>query len=350
VLNGEPVEEIHPDLTSGADTTEASVLPENSGICFMGTTKIGAFDLDRETARRMLGTPVNPNGCPNSDVIRPWVNAMDITRRPRGKFIIDFGTEMSEREAALYEMPFQYVKAKVYPDRKNNNRPAYREKWWLFGEPRPAMRKALTSRFRYIATPLVSKHRIFVWLPKEVVAENLINVFARDDDYFFGVLHSRVHEVWALTMGTQLEDRPRYTPSSTFETFPLPWPPGQEPKRNPRFEAIAAAARELVRLRDNWLNPPHASDGELKMRTLTNLYNQRPAWLDTAHGALDRSVFAAYGWSHALDREEILRHLLALNYERATAQPLLRPVSPPKKAPQSSALPMVTPGRTKASL
>ena len=44
--------------------------------------------------------------------------------------------------------------------------------------------------------------------------------FARDDDYFFGVLHSRAHEVWSLRMGTSLEDRPRYTPTTCFEMLP----------------------------------------------------------------------------------------------------------------------------------
>ena len=80
-------------------------------------------------------------------------------------------------------------------------------------------------------------------------------VFARDDDYFFGVLQSRVHEVWARRQGTQLrevESGFRYTPTTTFETFPFPWPPGREPADDPRVEAIAEAARELVEKRDRW--------------------------------------------------------------------------------------------------
>jgi hypothetical protein len=63
-----------------------------------------------------------------------------------------------------------------------------------------------------------------------------------------------------------LEDRPHYTPTSTFETFPLPWPPGEEPKGDPRIEAIAEAARRLDQLRRSWLNPEGASDTELKER------------------------------------------------------------------------------------
>ena len=72
-------------------------------------------------------------------------------------------------------------------------------------------------------------------------------------------------------MGTQLEDRPRYTPTSTFETFPFPWPPGKEPENSQQAESIAEAARELVRQRDNWLNPPDASPEALSKLTLTNL-------------------------------------------------------------------------------
>jgi type II restriction/modification system DNA methylase subunit YeeA len=152
-----------------------------------------------------------------------------------------------------------------------------------------------------------------------VLADHAIVVFARDDDYFFGVLHSRLHEVWALTMGTQLEDRPRYTPSSTFETFPFPWPPGKEAKRDPRVRAITAAAKELVERRDAWLNPPDAEPEELAKRTLTNLYNERPAWLEQAHAKLDAAVFAAYGWPSTLTNAEILARLLALNRERVAA-------------------------------
>ena len=150
------------------------------------------------------------------------------------------------------------------------------------------------------------------------MAEALI-VFARDDDYFFGVLHSRAHELWALRMGTFLGvgNDLRYTPTSIFETFPLPWPPGEEPLGDPLVEEIASTARRLDELRRNWLNPESATEAELKKRTLTNLYNAAPTWLANAHAALDRAVFAAYGWSEDISDEEILKNLLALNLERA---------------------------------
>jgi type II restriction/modification system DNA methylase subunit YeeA len=316
-LDGHSVEAIHPNLTSAADTGSARALKENDGLCFMGTTKIGAFDITPEIAEPMLSAPLNPNGHHNSDVVRAWVNGMDITRRPRGMYIIDFGVTTTEAEAALYEKPFEYLRQHVYSDRQENNREGYREKWWIHGEPRPDMREALAGLRRCIITPRVAKFRVFAWLSTDTLADSATFVFTREDDYFFGVLHSRVHEVWGLHMGTALEDRPRYTPSSTFETFPFPWAPGHEPKDAPQVEAIAAAARELVERRNAWLNPPDVNADELKKRTLTNLYNARPTWLADAHRKLDEAVFAAYGWPLTLSETELLEHLLALNHQRA---------------------------------
>jgi type II restriction/modification system DNA methylase subunit YeeA len=322
-LDGEPVSAINPDLTCGIDLTTAYRLEENKGICFMGTTKVGDFDIEPDVARKMLNAPLNPNGRPNSDVVRPWINAKDFASRSRGHYIIDFGTETSESEAALYEYPFEYAKKHVYPDRATNKRGGYRTRWWLHGEPRPELRRAISGLTRYILTPQISKHRIFDWFRSNSIPDHTIFAFARQDDYFFGILCSSPQEFWAIAKGTQLESRPRYTPDSTFDTFPFPWPPGKEPseEEDPRVKAIADAARELVRLRDIWLNPPNSSPEELKTRTLTNLYNKQPAWLQNAHRALDEAVFAAYGWPANLSKEEILTRLLALNHERAKNNP-----------------------------
>ena len=272
-------------------------------------------------AQEMLAAPLNPNGRPNSDVVRPWVNGMDITRRPRGMWIIDFGVDMPEEQSALYEQPYQYVRQHVLPTRRKNKRASYRERWWIHMEPRPAMREAIASLDRYVATPRVAKHRLFVWVPARTLPDSRLYVFAREDDYFFGVLHSRVHEVWALATSSRHGDgseggRPTYNNTTCFETFPLPWPPGQEPVDDPRVEAIAAAARELVALRERWLDPAGASERELKRRTLTNLYNARPTWLDLAHRRLDAAVLAAYGWPADLGGEALLERLLALNLAR----------------------------------
>jgi type II restriction/modification system DNA methylase subunit YeeA len=235
-------------------------------------------------------------------------------------WLIDFGVDMPEEEASLYELPFQYVLDYVKPARMNSKREAYKDRWWIHMEARPGLREAIGGLYRFIATTAVSKHRVFVWIEQPTIPDQQLIIIARDDDYFFGVLHAKPHELWSLRQGTSLEDRPRYTPTTTFETYPFPWPPGQEPGDDPRVEAIAQAARALVEKRDTWLNPPGAAEADLKKRTLTNLYNQRPTWLDLAHRRLDEAVFAAYGWPADLSDEAILERLLALNLERAAGQ------------------------------
>ena len=174
------------------------------------------------------------------------------------------------------------------------------------------MRRALEGLARFLATPTVAKHRLFVWMEGTTLADHQIIAFALDDDYSFGVLHSRAHELWALRMGTSLEDRPCYTPTTCFETFPFPEPSDEQ------REGISAAAKRLDGLRRNWLDPEGASEAELKKRTLTNLYNARPTWLANAHARLDRAVYAAYGWPAELPDEEVLKNLLALNLERSS--------------------------------
>jgi type II restriction/modification system DNA methylase subunit YeeA len=312
-----PVVDIHTDLTSTINITRAKLLLENQNLSFQGPSPKGPFDINYEIAKELLIAPININGKTNDNVVRPVVSAIDIGQRNRGKWTIDFAL-MSYDEASQFEKPFEYVKKAVYPIRKTNRRQAYCEKWWLYAEARPGMRQALRLLDRFITTPRVSKHRIFIWLPKNVLSNDGTIVIARSDDYFFGILHSKPHELWSRATGTQLREAIsgfRYTPTSTFETFP--WPPGKEPVDDPRVQSIAQAAKELVDKRDAWLNPSGASEAELKKRTLTNLYNQRPSWLELAHQKLDQAVFAAYGWPDDLLDEEILEKLLSLNLQRS---------------------------------
>ena len=201
------------------------------------------------------------------------------------------------------------------------------------------MWRALNGLSRYLATPTVAKHRLFVWCDSRVCPDHQLIVLARDDDTTFGILHSRFHEAWSLRLGTSLEDRPRYTPTTTFETFSFPDGlspdiPASAYANDPRAIAIADAARRLVDLRDRWLNPTEwvewidepvpgypkrpvprdeTAAQQLKKRTLTNLYNARPQWLADAHAALDAAVAAAYGWDAAISGDEALQKLLALN-------------------------------------
>jgi type II restriction/modification system DNA methylase subunit YeeA len=345
MLDGVAAIHVHPDLTADTDLTGVAVLRENIDICFEGTKKYGAFDIPGESARKWLQLPLNPNERPNTDVVKPWANGMDITRRPSDTWIIDFGCEMTEAEASLYEAPFQYVLEKVRPYRQTVRRERTRKFWWRHEECRPGMRRALVGRFRYIATPRVSKYRLFVWKPSCVLPDTRLVVITRDDDTIFGILHSRFHELWSLRLGGWhgVGNDPQYTPSAGFETYPFPEGltpdiPAEQHADDLRSQKIAAAAKRLDQLRNNWLNPPdlimsvpevvkgypdrilpkdEAAAQVLKQRTLTNLYNERPSWLNNAHRDLDTAVAQAYGWKTNLSDDELLTKLLVLNVERA---------------------------------
>jgi type II restriction/modification system DNA methylase subunit YeeA len=264
---------------------------------------------------------------------------------------------MAEAEASLYQTPFAEVDRLVRPKRELVRRGSYKKYWWLFAEPCQRMRDAVRQTARFIATPTVAKHRVFVRIESSILPDHQLIAIARDDDTTFGILHSRFHEAWSLRLDTWLGvgNDPRYTPTTTFETFPFPAGltpniPAASYAADPRAQRIAAAARRLDDLRRTWLNPPDlvdivpeiiptAAPGEaprrypdrilpknaeaafkLKERTLTNLYNQRPRWLADSHEALDRAVAAAYGWPEDIAIDEALARLLALNLERAAAQ------------------------------
>ncbi len=353
-LDGKTTKAIFSDLTGKAgsiDLTKARRLGGNERTAFLGTKKGGPFDLPSGLARSMLPAPTNPNGKRNSDVLHRRFTGTDLARRANDRWIIDFGHGISEADAMLYELPFDYVVAHVKPIRDKNRRTARRLNYWLHSETAPGLRRAISGLARFIGTPRVSKFRLYSWLEISASIDDGAIAIARDDDTTFGILHSRFHELWSLRMGTSLEDRPRYTPSTTFETFPFPdglTPniPAADYAADPRAIKIAAAAKRLNELRENWLNPddlvgrvPEVVPGypdrilpkdetaakALKKRTLTNLYNVRPAWLDHAHKALDDAVAEAYGWGDdwragKLTEDEILARLFNLNQTRAQAQ------------------------------
>jgi type II restriction/modification system DNA methylase subunit YeeA len=414
ILDGKSVAIINSNLTANTDTTKALKLKSNEDIGFIADVKAGKFDLAEQSALAMLSAP-NPNGLPNSDVILPWVNSLDIIRRPRNFWIVDFGSNSLLETATRYEAPFGKVKADVFPKRSKVKRKSYREYWWIHAEPCDEMRALIKPLSRFLVTATVSKHRIFAWLTAPTLPDHQLVAFERSDDYFFGFVQSRFHEIWALQQGTVMGgNTPRYTPTTCFETFPFPFPDDlaepldnleaelnaakhyahivlrEEPVpyrvsksaiRNPKFAmaehraAIAAAAKELNELRERWLNPPEwtvikflkfpgstggawqryldaktvdAKTGvgtvryprleprdadcaaKLKARTLTKLYNERPAWLDLAHKKLDAAVAAAYGWPADLSDEQILEKLLALNLERAAEEAKAAKVKKPK--------------------
>lgn len=341
-LDGQKVDGINPDLsprneTRRFDITEARIMPENKNIGFKGLEKGDSFEIEGSLARNFLLAPSNPNGKKNSEVLKPWLNGGDVTKRPSDKWIIDFHG-LSEDDASLFELPFKHVVENVKKDRKH---------WWLFRRSGTDVRLATATLKRFLVTVRVAKHRSFVWFNGKSIPDSRLFVISREDDVFFGLLTSRHHEIWSLATCSWhgVGNDPTYNANSCFEAFPFPegLTPNLKPEAytNPHAEAIAAAAVRLNELRENWLNPtdlvqrlPEVVPGypdrilpkddesakELKKRTLTNLYNLKPAWLVKAHERLDAAVASAYGWPADLSDDEILSRLFELNQARAQGQ------------------------------
>lgn len=436
-LNGQAVPSINADLTgvAGLDMTRALPLSENAKVSFEGAQKNGPFDIDGQTARDWLRLP-NPNSTGNNHVLRPYLNASEVTGRRGDAWMIDFHG-YKEDEAALFEAPFDYVYRVVKPVRETKREAYLSEKYWLLKRPAIDLRAALKSIDRYVATPRVAKHRFFVWMEQAVLPDSRLNNITRADDTTFGILSSRIHEAWSLAQASMhgVGNDPTYNAKSCFETFPFPAgltpqdtahqrtetlasgaviplfangstsnqplahtepaqsaikteaiptpeaiarqglgaiskseahePPApasrpssdsasttaqQNTEIRAQAEAIANAAKTLNDRRLAWLNPPEwthsvpeviplgmstspypnrtepqpdlsAADLKaLQARTLTNLYNARPAWLVLAHHALDKAVATAYGWTdyaETMTDDELLSRLLKLNLERA---------------------------------
>ena len=281
-------------------------------------TQLGAHYTDRDKIMRIV-EPV---------VIRPWLAEWE---QEKEKIAVALKRAETTRSAT----------ARTRQRSRIEQRKDLRDYWWRHDRSGQNMFASIGALSRYIATPRVAKHRLFAWLDARIYPDCQLIVIARDDDTTFGILHSRFHEAWSLRLGTWLGkgNDPRYTPTTTFETFPFPEGlspdiPASDYANDPHAVAIAEAARQLVELRDRWLNPPEwvewvdepvsgypkypvprdeAMAKELKKRTLTNLYNTRPQWLADAHAALDAVVAEAYGWDVDISEDEVLPKLLALN-------------------------------------
>ena len=365
-LDGEPVAAIHADLSGSAqagqllDLTLAKPLPANKNRSYFGLCLAGPFKVDSATALAWLQDSGNPNGRPNSDVVRPIYNGSDITRRWAGNWVVDFAGK-EQADAADYLAPFAYVEAQVKPTRLGNREAARAERWWRHGRFRPELRTALTGLTHYIATPETAKHRFFVKFPVSVAPEHKLIVIPRQDDVTLGLLSSRIHCVWAIEKGGRLGvgNDPVYNSSLCFDTFPFP--PGfdfktQTAPEGALFQAIASAAADLNDWREKYLNPVGWQDWAntpeeqaaafpprpvpkpehataWKKRTLTNLYNDMPAGLKLRQEALDQAVASAYGWTDykpETSDDDILRKLLTLNLAVPVTAPAVaeKPPSP----------------------
>jgi hypothetical protein len=305
-LDGVSVPAISTSLRGEIVGWKPQPLAANRGRCFEGPSpKAKGFLVSADEAARLRALDDS-----YQEVVRPYLTASDITDDPEqraSRWTIDFGL-MTLEQAMRFPDALRIVREKVRPERETNNRRSYREKWWIFAEPRTAMRAALEDAQRYAAIPGHAKRFTLVWIPADTLASNAVDVVAVDDDWSMGVLLSRGHEAWAWSRSSTLETRLRYTPTSVFEAFP--WPTGANDQQR---EGVAEASRRLLSRRTEICVSEQIG--------LTELYNavDEGAWSDVKalHKALDEAVVDCYGWprSVAQDDAELVRRLTDLNRE-----------------------------------
>ncbi len=183
--------------------------------------------------------------------------------------------------------------------------------------------------------PALSGKPVFQFLDINLLPEHKLIAIALDDAFYLGVLSSSVHVEWALATGGTLEDRPVYSKSTCFDTFPFP---SDATGLTPNLRQKIASIAEHI---DTHRKQVLSASGASKEVTLTGLYNViqalkegRPlvpkeksihsqglvSVLKEWHDELNAAVLAAYSWSDlngATHSQELLSRLLSLNAQRA---------------------------------
>ncbi|HTG31392.1 MAG TPA: DNA methyltransferase [Thermoanaerobaculia bacterium] len=333
---------INSDLSVGAEVGLANKLKANANLAYQGVKLHGeGFVLNEQQAGVLGGDPSA------SKYLRPYMNGRDLASTSRNALVIDlFGFEDEVSVRRMVPALYQWLLQRVKPERDQNQRQIYRQRWWLFAETRPGMRRALNALDRYIATVETSKHRFFVFLDHTLLPDQKLRVVAHDDAYILGVLSSRSHLSWALATGSTLEDRPVWNNSTCFEPFPFPaCSVNQQQDIRILGEALDAHRKRqqsqypkltitgmynvLEKLRSG--EPLNEKDRVIHEQGLVSILKQ-------IHDDLDAAVFDAYGWPTTLTDEEILERLVALNHERAAEekQGLVRWLRPEFQNPQGT--------------
>lgn len=318
---------INSDLTVGVDVTTAVRLKANEGLASRGVTLGGqGFVVDPIWAEKFF---------PQEEIrfIFPYLNGRDLNQKSRKLWVIDLLEPSEDRVRRELPNIFQHLRQNVFPERSLNNRKSYRDKWWIFAEPRRDIRPALKIIKRYAITARTAKHRIFSFVDGGSVCESEIVVAAIEDASILGVLCSSIHTAWSLRSGGWLGigNDPRYSVTRCFDPFPFP----------AATEAQKAVIRDLAEELDAHRKRVLAAHEHL---TLTGLYNvlerlkagAARADLDAKeqrifddglvlilkelHEKIDAAVAEAYGWPVDLPEEEVLARLVALNKQRAAEE------------------------------
>jgi hypothetical protein len=315
---------INADLTVGADVTRAMDLRANKGLAFLGYKLHGqGFVIESDVFAKWNAK----YGDRIAKVVKPYRIGRDLVQSARQRFVIDFYPMTQDEARTSFPEAYQTVLEKVKPERDQNREQFRRDNWWWFGRTHENQRAATEVVRRYISTTRTAKHRIFVFVEPDLIAESTIVMIASEDAADLGYLSSRIHEVWSLRSGGWLGvgNDPRYMHDRCFDPFPFP-----TPDRDTAAE-IRAIAEELDKHRKD-RQAEHAG------LTLTDMYNVLEKlrsgvalddddrrikdqglvlMLKEYHDRLDAAVARAYGWPIDLTDEQILERLVALNAERA---------------------------------
>jgi hypothetical protein len=321
------VSRLNADLSAHADVPRAAAVPllANAGLASQGYKLVGeGFVLSPTAAEEMIAA--DPR---NAEVIRLYRNGRDMSGRPRGVYVIDFGLR-DEAEAMLYPMPFQRIYDTVKPGRDAVRDKGMRERWWIHGRPRGELREALVGLSRYIVTLEVSKHRFFTFLDRAVAPDGTLVAIASDDAYVLGVLSSSIHVTWALAAGGRMGvgNDPRYTMSLCFNAFPFPavhlehqCAIRQITEELEAFRQEALARDERVTITAMYNIVEKLRSGEALTESERTIHGIAACGLlRDLHDRLDAAVAAAYGWKWPMSREETLLHLVELHDARVAEE------------------------------
>lgn len=318
---------IFANLQIGANISAAKPLTAKSGLSSNGMMLSGSgFLVSKQKAKALgLGT------VHSADLhIRPYRNGRDLTTTPRNLWIIDLYGLSEEELKSRFPLLYQHVLDEVKPIRDHNNRKSFRDRWWIFGEPRRKIRPALETISRYIATVETTKHRVFQFVDMQIVPDHMLVTIAIDDAAYLSALSSRIHITWALAAGGRLGvgNDPRYNKSRCFDPFPFP------EMSDPQRATLRILGEEL----DAHRKAQQAAHPKL---TLTQMYNvleklrasvpiegkDREIYdaglvgiLKDIHDRIDTATADAYGWPADLPDDDILHRLVDLNRERAAEE------------------------------
>jgi hypothetical protein len=311
-------------LTDEASNEAVVPLRANDRMCYQGIVPAGdGFKLTTNDLESLGFDELRLPG-----VIRRYIIGRDLVQRPQTRLIIDFFGFSAEQARQQFPSLYQWLYDRVWPERQHNNRAAYRDKWWIFAEPRPALREALVGLKRFIATPYTAKFRPFIFTDAMTLPDAMAYAVVSDDAFVLGILSSAVHRTWALNSGGTLEDRPRYNSKNTFLPFPFPESDAATRKRicelALQLDSHRKRQQELhadLTVTGMYIGLAKLRAGEALSRSEQVIHEQGLiSVLRQIHDDLDAAVFDAYGWQHDLSDEQMLERLVALNHERAAEE------------------------------